>query len=181
MKFNPSILSQADYLLADQIIGQERGGIYREPDLVIAPNGQPYLYRWHIVPHNKRAGVFLHVQVKSDPERPLHDHPWDNMSTILTGGYDEIWDSAPWMSDHHANVHKQVRKLRIGDTVSRKASAAHRLLLPEEFEYTMTLFFTGPKIRQWGFWYPDGWRNADDVTRLRDGVSVHIGEGHSNE
>jgi hypothetical protein len=72
-------------------MGSIIGNPLRYPDLVIAPDGKPYLYRWHVFPQNAAAGVYFHIQVQSDPERPLHDHPWDNTSVILSGGYDELW------------------------------------------------------------------------------------------
>jgi hypothetical protein len=42
---------------------------------VIAPDGQPYLYRWHVIERNPEANTYFHIQVDDDPERPLHDHP----------------------------------------------------------------------------------------------------------
>ncbi len=57
--------------------------------------------------------------------------------------------------------------------IFRRAEERHRLLMLPGPRYTMTQFTTGPKIRNWGFWYPDGWRNASEVTeRLPDGRSI---------
>lgn len=142
-----NILREEDYKLARSIVG----GYDRllEPDVIIAPDGQPYLYRWHVIPRNADANVYFHVQVASDPERPLHDHPWDNVSVILAGGYDELLQAAPPFG-HTIKVRRQK-----GDTIFRKADAAHRLILPEGTPYTMTLFTTGPTKRDWGFWIVD--------------------------
>ena len=137
----------------------------RQPDLTIAPDGTPYLYRWHVIPRNQRANVYFHIQVADDPERPLHDHPWDNTSVILAGGYDEFYH------DNLQIVH--TRKVREGDVVHRKAEEAHRLLLASSLGYTMTLFSTGPKRRRWGFWFPDGWHDqAEVIENLPDGRSI---------
>ncbi len=140
--------------------------------LILAPDGQPYLFRWHLVPHNNRANVYLHIQVASDPERPLHDHPWDNQSVILSGGYDEMFDLTPG----HPHSRTLTRSLRKGDVVTRKAEEAHRLILPPGIPYTMTLFSTGPKRRAWGFWYPDGWHHNERHVAECNGVSFHVGE-----
>lgn len=123
-----------------------------KPVLTIAPDGEPYLYRWHLIPRSDDANVYFHLQVGDDPIRPPHDHPWDNTSVILVGGYDEIW----YVPGEMAVICREFRK---GDFVSRKAEEAHRLLLPEGISYTMTIFTTGPKIRDWGFWYSDGWHS----------------------
>ncbi len=40
--------------------------------------------------------------------------------------------------------------------------------------YTMTIFSTGPKVREWGFWYGDEWHHNQRHVADRDGVSVHI-------
>ena len=153
-----------DYNLAVGIVGSA----YKVADLTIAPDGKPYLYRWHVVPQSAAGNVYFHIQVADDPERPLHDHPWDNTSVILSGGYTEIicLPASPYVTE-------RVERLR-GDTIFRMADWGHRLLLPGDVRYTMTLFSTGPKIRKWGFWYPDGWVDADQVCRLEDGVSKHV-------
>ena len=141
----------------------------RQPDLMIAPDGDPYLYRWHVIPRNQRANVYFHIQVADDPERPLHDHPWDNTSVILAGGYDELV-AHPIFPEQ---VTPKVRKVREGDVVHRKAEEAHRLLLASDLGYTMTLFSTGPKRRRWGFWFPDGWHDqAEVIENLPDGRSI---------
>ena len=153
--------------IADAALGIEVLGTVRQPDLVISPDGNPYLYRWHIV-RTPRASIYFHIQVADDPERPLHDHPWDNQSVILAGGYDEIYSPFP------PNSYELTREVRAGDVVFRRAQEAHRLLLPKGIPYTMTLFSTGPKVRDWGFWYDDGWKPYTEVTRMIDGQSVHV-------
>ena len=157
---------------ADILDGRDRswlaevlGGELRYPDLVISPDGEPYLYRWHVAPRSKRGNFYVHLQVASDPERPLHDHPWDNTSVIISGGYDETINFAPDYSDVQT-----VRKLREGDVVHRKGCEAHRLILA--CAYTLTMFSTGPAYRDWGFWYHDGWRHHKDVTAKDGNVSI---------
>ncbi len=153
-----------DYEMARKIIDSG----YRTADLVIAPNGSAYLYRWHVVPQNDRGNIYFHIQVADDPKRPLHDHPWDNMSVILSGGYVEYLCHPGYTWPH------EIYQREVGDVVQRRATQPHRLLLPDGVPYTMTLFSTGPKIRKWGFWYPEGWVDADAVCRLEDGISTHI-------
>jgi hypothetical protein len=155
-------MSDEDFLVALRYLGRPR-----VPDLIIAPDGNPYLYRWHLV-RSKEACVYFHMQVADDPERPLHDHPWDNMSVILAGGYREVIQPEP----PRGKTYSLVR--RPGDTIFRRAEEAHRLFLPEGTPYTLTQFCTGPKLREWGFWYDNKWVPYTDVTKvLPDGRSVH--------
>lgn len=163
---------------------REPGENWANP-IIIAPKGEPYLYRWHVVPRNEAANVYLHIQVQSDPERPLHDHPYDNQSVVLSGGYDEHY--LPWPAEAfmvRGSVggrfdNPAVRKLRKGDVVGRKAAEAHHLILPPDIPYTMTLFSTGPRYREWGFWYPDGWHHHERHLSYENGVSVHVPDRHS--
>lgn len=141
--------------------------------IIIAPNGEPYLYRWHVVPRNDLANVYLHIQVRSDPERPLHDHPYDNQSVILAGGYDEVYvERQPFEGGlYHP---EQTRRLRRGDVVTRTAFTAHRLILPPSIRYSMSLFSTGPRFKEWGYWFPDGWHHFSRHVIYENGVSVHV-------
>lgn len=155
-----------DARLARDIIGDSE---FRQADLVIAPDGDPYLYRWYVVPHNDRANVYFHIQVADDPKRPLHDHPWDNCSVILAGGYHEV------LSKDHEHARSSWRG--VGAVIPRQAHWAHRLELLDGVRYTMTLFSTGPKIRRWGFWYPDGWVDASEVCQFDGNISKHLRKG----
>lgn len=173
MSFDWDMLSKQDLKTLRDIIFRSHTTDLEPPDLTIAPDGKPYLYRWHLM-RTPQACSYLHVQVADDPARPLHDHPWDNMSVILSGGYKEQL-SLTIGEPQEENTFFFWRKE--GDTIYRHAGQAHRLFLPRVHPYTMTLFHTGPKVREWGFWYPDGWRPYTDVTKTENGVSVHIKGG----
>lgn len=145
------------------------GGWWRAPDLEIAPRGEPYLYRWHVVPRNDVANVYLHVQIADDPERPLHDHMYDNQSVVLAGGYEETYAHVVPSRDNLGMSHTRI--VPKGATVHRKAEEAHRLRLLPQVPYTITLFSTGPRRREWGFWLEGGWVPWHAVTEgdYRDG------------
>lgn len=150
------------------------GSLYRPPDLVIAPAGYgEYLFRWHVVPRNSEGNVYFHVQTASDPERPLHDHPWDNTSVILAGGYEELIDTHPYLDLHPPHWKENIKRVlrKKGDTVHRSAAWAHRLILPLGEPYTMSLFTTGPKVRKWGFWEGPKFTPFNEITVETEGRS----------
>lgn len=118
----------------------------RPPDFVI---GGDYMERWYIIPRNDRANLYLHRTLRSDDD-VLHDHPWDNTSFVIDGGYTE----------HTPN---SVIDRRPGDVVHRKAEDAHKLILWHG-QPSVSLFFTGPKVREWGFHCPKGWVPWQDFT-----------------
>lgn len=150
--------------------GRDAEPAIRKPDAIIAPDGEPILYRWHIIPRRMvGANVYLHLQVADDPERPLHDHPWDNQSVILAGGLREVYTR----SDQLINAVQHERLVLKGRTVHRRAEEAHRLFLAPGCTYAISLFSTGPVVREWGFWFESGWRpHTDVVTETADGRSI---------
>jgi hypothetical protein len=173
------VLTDADYdwmcrvLTHDGMVDKR----LHEPDVTLAPDGRPYLFRWYLTPNDPERGVnMLHAQVLSDPERPLHDHPWDNQSVIVSGGYDEILQSDP----PHGQIVTEFR--RKGHVITRAAREAHRLQMPVGVPYTLTLFSAGPKIKDWGFWNCGVWdHNKQWVINRADGVSVNRRNFNGNQ
>lgn len=111
----------------------------RVPDFVI---GGDYMSRWYIIPRNESMNLYLHQITRSDLD-VMHDHPWDNSSLLISGGYlehtpDGVFQRGP------------------GDIVERKAEDAHKLELLYD-QPAVSLFFTGRKRREWGFHCPNGW------------------------
>ena len=126
---------------------------WREPDFYIGGKENPYLLRWWVIPRNRFFNIYLHKFLRDDDDRALHDHPWVSLSVILKGGYLE----------HTAS---EVRRRGAGSVVFRRAKHAHRIeLFREEIRLgrivvpAWTLFVTGPRIREWGFHCPQGWRH----------------------
>lgn len=114
----------------------------RDPDFVI---GENYLSRWYLArsgDNTKVGGVYLHRVVGDDDDRALHDHPWVNMSIILSGSY---WE----------HTVDDVKLRRSGDVVVRPAKTLHRLAVNEGPVWSLFVF--GPKFRTWGFQCPKGW------------------------
>jgi hypothetical protein len=103
-------------------------------------DGKPYLHRYYVA---SRGGdtdgpsIYIHRIVSSDPEG-LHDHPWDARSVILFGRYIEL------------RAGGAVRILEAGDVNVIAAADFHRILI-EPGREAWTLFFHGPRQKEWGF------------------------------
>ena len=144
--------------LADMQAWANRIFCRRSPDVVI---GDDYLRRWWVAPRNAFANVYLHEFRRSDDERALHDHPWANGSYIIEGRYIEHTPDGQF--------------LRVaGDFVSRPAEALHRIELIGG-QPAVSLFTTGPKIREWGFACPQGWRHWTEF--CAEGDNTQVGRG----
>ena len=131
------------------------------PDFSI---GAPvYLNRWWIIPRNEVQNVYLHQGLRDDDDRALHDHPWDNQSYVIKGRYREITPDGSFIRE-------------AGELVCREATDAHRLELVNG-EPFVSLFFTGPKVREWGFYCPKGWIHWRDFTAGENGELVGKGCG----
>ena len=137
-----------------------------------------YLERWWLIPRNRVFNIYMHQVWRSDDDRALHDHPWFNLSLILARGYVETTIKA-------GGIEQRRRRLP-GDLIFRSPWAAHRLELQPHFdpdldvplppEPVLTLFITGPVVRDWGFHCPKvGWRHWKDFTNPADKGAVGRG------
>lgn len=165
----------------------------RDPDLVIGDPSNPYMFRWNIIPKNRLLNIFLHKFVRDDDDRAMHDHPWWSMSIVLRSGY---YDCRPG-----PDKTEERRWYGPGSIIFRYATDRHRVELFKEvwpvFEVrdhpdgrysdvvdvkevprdSWTLFITGPKVREWGFWCPQGWRHWTDFTSGKNGEVIGKGCG----
>ncbi|MDE1914705.1 MAG: hypothetical protein KGJ57_17605 [Sphingomonadales bacterium] len=133
------------YATLEQSLAWARRMMERAPDEVLgvgSPRGE-YLRRWYLTPRNPHMNTYLHEIIRSDDERVMHDHPWDNASLIIAGSYRE-----------HTPHGSYTR--RPGDFVQRQAVDLHRLELIGDAP-VISLFTTGEKVREWGFAALQGW------------------------
>lgn len=126
----------------------------RAPDFIIGGSDNPYLRRWWLIPRNRFFNIYLHQFLRSDDDRALHDHPWVNCSILLSGEYTEVLPTKGGTTTS--------RVLTAGSMAFRWPSQAHRVHL--HAGPCWTLFITGPRVRQWGFWCPKGWVHWQDFT-----------------
>jgi hypothetical protein len=136
----------------------------RPADFII---GDDYLRRWWVIPRNPWVNVYLHDIRKSDDDRAFHDHPWENASFLIEGGYLE---HAP-----EGSFHRQA-----GDYVMRRAEQLHRLEVAPGMS-AISLFITGPKLREWGFACPQGWVHWKDFTSETDSSKTGRGCGEGDD
>jgi len=160
-----------DFAAAVMLAGDQNETIHREGE------DETYLKRWFVARKNmiptvigeriskeeSRAvagfvpsmveNVYVHKFGAGDANETLHDHPWWNVSLIVSGGYTEQLDD-------------RLVERNPGDVIIRQAADRHaiRLVKPD----TVTIFGTGIKEREWGFWV-DGefvhWRDFHNHTR----------------
>ena len=149
------------YTDIDDMAAWARAKMQHGPDFVI---GDPtYLQRWFVIPRNEWQNTYLHRGLRDDDDRALHDHPWDNVSLLLTGSYREITPDGTFIREPGALIY-------------RKATDSHRLELVDGKPW-VSLFFTGPRVREWGFHCPNGWVHWRDFTAGPNGELVGKGCG----
>jgi len=117
----------------------QRLGRYRV--IMDREDNEPYLERYYVFLKDRSwfpFNVFVHKFLKSDPD-DLHDHPWPYMTIILRGGY--------WEYTKHSPVPqwKGAGQVRFGHSTDY-----HRIVLEPGVD-CWTMFFPGPKVRDWGF------------------------------
>lgn len=97
----------------------------------------------------------LHTFHRSDHDE-LHDHPWDFLTFILSGGYMErVMTTKP-----HAS---RILKHKPGALLYRRAEHAHQVILysdaaegPGEYREAKTLVLMFKRRREWGFFTKKG-------------------------
>lgn len=170
-----------------------------KPSFIIGPLDNPYLWRWHLLPRNRWFNIYLHKVLRDDDDRALHDHPYDNISVVLKGGYTEVvphglrW-TADWAHDEHVADGNMAYVAQPphdrhwrgpGSILFRKAWEPHRLELPMKGdamnwhkEPSWSLFITFPRKRAWGFWCKRGWvPQTEYVRKTEHGNEIGIGCG----
>lgn len=136
----------------------------RDPDHIIGPKSDPYLYRWYLWPRNRFCNLYLHKFLRDDDDRALHDHPWWFISVLLKGTYREV------LSDQVQTTWR--KRLSI---VFRPATHRHRVVIGTDTCWTLVL--TGPRVRDWGFWCPQGFVHWRDFTTGPKGEEIGKGCG----
>lgn len=150
----------------------------RPPDFVVERDGIAYLNRWWIWRRNRWLNCYLHQFIADDVDPVLHDHPWWSVSIVLKGGYYEITTGPDGTQER--------RYYGPGSRRLRSAKFSHRIELPrvkrvdgektvEVLEPCWTLFLTGPRIRDWGFHCPNGWKSWQDY--CEPGNPGRVGKG----
>lgn len=130
---------------------------HRQPDFIIGSADNAYLKRWWIIPRNRFFNIYLHQFLRSDDDRALHDHMYINMSYLLEGTYVEHTIAQGGVNHEH--------RYRAGELRFRLPSTAHRI---EVDQPCWSLFITGPRVRDWGFHCPKGWRPWKQFVDDRD-------------
>jgi len=145
-----------------------RNPLKRPPDVIIGEDKEdPYLRRWWIIPRNRFFNIYLHHFCKSDEDRALHDHPWWSIGILLKGFYIEHRpvDQERWIKEGDRRTETKVFEPFIPKF--RSSNYIHRIQLFRDVTThkevpVWTIFITGPKVRDWGFWCDFGFRLSWD-------------------
>ena len=102
---------------------------------------------------NFLPSIRLHCIYGSDPDRHLHDHPWDCRTIILRGCYWEMvlnQEHEPMLPDHPGNFGYMVNMRSAGDTKAFKPLEWHKVDSVDP-SGVWTMFITWKYKGPWGF------------------------------
>lgn len=149
--------------------------------------------RWYHKLIRGLPNIYLHKFLRDDDDRALHDHPWHSLSIVLAGGYKEhVFVYPSIINEQYDKLEeKKVIYRKPGNIIFRKATHAHRVELYNDLNrpvmppadqpaYFMrkpawTIFITGPKLREWGFYCPKKWTFWRDFVSETDHGNVGKG------
>lgn len=176
MSIDPTSLPR-DLLDAMQTLAEAHRAS-RQPDQFIPSAEHPYMLRWHVMRKNKLSHIadhgpieavrraiqcpftlenaYIHRFKRSEDERALHDHPWPWVSIVMQGEYIEHVPADP-----RCPFGPTATRIRRTGSVAMRfdAAAPHRVELTDN--EPLTMFMTGTKAREWGFYCEAGWRHND--------------------
>lgn len=129
------------------------------PRITINVAGKPYLTRYYLLWSDRNWGnIYVHHFHSSDQKMKLHNHPWSwGLSFVLSGGYYEervrnpnVWtEDEPVIISDKLNVEK--RDVKPGSFNMIRTSDFHRVDLKDEKRGAWSIFFAGPRSKDWGF------------------------------
>ena len=129
----------------------------------ISRDGKLYLRRFYLTPRRLDDNgdktdnymgfkICLHYFYSGDEDRELHNHPWKRaVSFILTAGYTE--ERRLEYEDSVICVTTKRIKPRRFNVIG--ANDFHRISKIPGRPHIWTLFFTGSRAQDWGFWHPE--------------------------
>lgn len=121
----------------------------------IGRKGDRYLTRLRL------GRLCLHVFWRGDEDPECHDHPWDYW-TFPFRSYVESVRISPWQECHQI--------VRAWEWSFRPAEHAHRIIRPVKGGFPLiTVVWTGPRKRDWGFWRDQEWVYWRRFLGLREG------------
>lgn len=124
--------------------------------------GKLYLRRFYLTPRRRDKtgkdtenymgfGIYLHYFYRGDVDYELHNHPWKRaVSFILAGGYFEERREEDFEGLRFLKVVRHDVKARRFNIIG--ANDFHRIIKKPDVPHTWSLFITGPRIQDWGFW-----------------------------
>lgn len=127
-----------------------------EKRVIYRKGNEPYLTRYYILrkPRPWLPSIYLHCFHASDEDMELHNHPWSrSVSLILSGSYRE---------EYRKGNEVRERVLSPGKLNYIRADDFHRVDLLSKNVWT--LFISGSKVQEWGFWN----RNTDEYVSWKE-------------
>lgn len=117
-------------------------------------DGDAAVYRWWVIPRNRYFNIYLHKFMQDDKQH-LHDHPWWNCSLPLIQGYfEKMFRHRPRPGDTEL-PETFVRRCSPFHLYFRRPATPHQVIVDVDDNgnnvASWSLFFTGPKVRDWGF------------------------------
>lgn len=163
----------------------QRWAAKRDPNFMVTRDGgvEIYLKRWWLITRNNYFNIYLHNMLLDD-DPILHDHPYWSLSLTLTDGLEEIYRENPDLESYQSIPYS--RNIKAGQWVWRGSRFAHQLIVHQP---AWTIFITGPRVREWGFWCPKGfipWHkyvavNQDPSVNYAGKSAQLVGSGNSTK
>jgi hypothetical protein len=145
-------------------------------------DGSLYMGRWRVVDEGTfgsrllqrltgYSSARLHLIMRADHDRELHNHPFDYRTFIVRGWYSESYQSGLYGKTFQHAVHA-------GGTGTGSANKFHRISAVSPGG-VLTLFFMTPNRGQWGFNVAGEFKDSVRYLLRKGYRREHVEEAHT--
>lgn len=124
-------------------------------------NGRVVFRRWRVIT-TKWFSLYVHAIYDRDKDIFLHDHPWNFISLILKGGYQEDY------AFPSQGIHNMTRWRRPGSIRRMEGIGEYHRIRRLINGTCWSLVLTGARENQWGYLTPSGWVHNKEYRRLKN-------------
>lgn len=128
--------------------------LFKTVKKIISKEGVLHFKRFAII-ECKYFNIYVHTILQADKDLHLHDHPWSYTSIVLKG---ELVEQTRG---------NKFTNLKLFDVIERDAEESHKIFELKTPSVT-TLFFTGPRKRDWGYWVKGKWINNATYRKIKN-------------
>jgi hypothetical protein len=112
----------------------------------------PYMRRYDLGDDPSGAHCYVHEILRADEDSDLHSHPWDFVTMVLVGGYEEERVAKGYADKARLFFPRRLIVRKPGSVYAMRAEHEYHRISQVFGGTSWSLVFTSPKRSSWDFW-----------------------------